>query len=66
MGRRSTAVVAALLCAALLPGAVNAAGPSFSPGAAGAGDPYYPLDGNGGYDVSHYGLILATSRPPTA
>jgi hypothetical protein len=58
MGRRSTAVVAALLCAALLPGAVNAAGPSFSPGAAGAGDPYYPLDGNGGYDVRHYGLVL--------
>lgn len=24
------------------------------PGAAGAGDPYFPLDGNGGYDVAHY------------
>ncbi|HWC22497.1 MAG TPA: M1 family metallopeptidase [Flexivirga sp.] len=23
-------------------------------GASGAGDPYYPMDGNGGYDVSHY------------
>ena len=64
MGRRSTAVVAALLCAALLPGAVNAAGPSFSPGAAGAGDPYYPLDGNGGYDVKHYDLVL-TYQPDT-
>ncbi len=28
------------------------------PGASGVGDPYFPLDGNGGYDVSHYGLKL--------
>ena len=57
MRRRSTVVVA-LLCAALLPGAVTAAGPSFTPGSPGAGDPYYPLDGNGGYDVKHYDLDL--------
>jgi hypothetical protein len=30
----------------------------FTPGAAGLGDPYYPLDGNGGYDVRHYHLDL--------
>jgi hypothetical protein len=30
-----------------------------SPGAAGVGDPYYPRDGNGGYDVRHYDLALA-------
>ncbi len=36
-------------------GAANAAdGPEFTPGAAGAGDPYFPKDGNGGYDVQHY------------
>jgi len=29
-----------------------------APGAPGAGDPYYPLDGNGGYDVSHYDIRL--------
>jgi aminopeptidase N len=29
-----------------------------SPGATGAGDPYFPLQGNGGYDVTHYGLNL--------
>ncbi|HEX2281145.1 MAG TPA: hypothetical protein VHG52_05210, partial [Thermomicrobiales bacterium] len=29
-----------------------------SPGAAGIGDPYYPLLGNGGYDVVHYTLDL--------
>jgi len=28
------------------------------PGAAGIGDPYYPLLGNGGYDVLHYTLDL--------
>jgi aminopeptidase N len=31
----------------------------YQPGAAGIGDPYYPLDGNGGYDVQHYDLDLA-------
>ena len=29
-----------------------------SPGAASAGDPYFPPDGNGGYDVQHYDLRL--------
>jgi aminopeptidase N len=29
-----------------------------SPGAVGAGDPYFPTQGNGGYDVGHYGLEL--------
>ena len=29
------------------------------PGAAGIGDPYFPKDGNGGYDVAHYGLNIA-------
>ncbi|OLF04538.1 hypothetical protein BLA60_40315 [Actinophytocola xinjiangensis] len=27
-------------------------------GAPGVGDPYYPLDGNGGFDVAHYDLRL--------
>jgi len=48
----------ALILAAVLPGPVAAGGPTFSPGASGAGDPYYPLDGNGGYDVKHYDLDL--------
>jgi aminopeptidase N len=30
----------------------------FTPGAPGAGDPYFPDMGNGGYDVSHYDLEL--------
>ncbi len=43
-------------------------GPSASatggPGAPGIGDSYYPLDGNGGYDVSHYDIRLSY-RPAT-
>ena len=30
-----------------------------TPGAPGIGDPYYPGDGNGGYDVAHYDLKIA-------
>ena len=30
----------------------------YSPGAPGLGDSYYRLDGNGGYDVRHYGLAI--------
>lgn len=29
-----------------------------TPGSAGIGDPYFPLDGNGGYDVKHYDLAI--------
>jgi aminopeptidase N len=41
-------------------GASTASSPSDhpSPGSAGIGDPYYPLLGNGGYDVRHYALDL--------
>ncbi|MGI6870348.1 M1 family metallopeptidase [Amycolatopsis sp. 3B14] len=35
-----------------------------APGAAGAGDPYYPYAGNGGYDVAHYDIRL-TYQPAT-
>jgi aminopeptidase N len=48
--------------AATLVLAAPAAG--FSPGAPGAGDPYYPFAGNGGYDVSHYDLELRYDRGP--
>ena len=30
----------------------------FSAGAPGIGDPYFPLEGNGGYDVGHYNLSV--------
>jgi hypothetical protein len=45
------------LCLALVAPATAPATPR--PGAAGIGDPYYPKDGNGGYDVAHYGLNVA-------
>jgi len=47
---------AALLASFVLAFPASAAEPS--PGAPGAGDPYYPDYGNGGYDVSHYDLRL--------
>nr|MBX2810688.1 immune inhibitor A [Myxococcales bacterium] len=30
----------------------------FTPGAEGIGDPYYPTDGNGGYNAEHYALEI--------
>lgn len=39
--------------------AATAAYAAPSPGARGIGDPYYPLYGNGGYDVSHYDIAVS-------
>lgn len=36
----------------------NPGNPPYSEGSAGAGDPYFPLSGNGGTDVLHYDLDL--------
>jgi aminopeptidase N len=38
--------------------AIPASAANFQPGAPGIGDPYYPVSGNGGYDVGHYDLRL--------
>jgi uncharacterized membrane protein len=46
----------ALVAATPATAAAAPAGPT--PGAPGAGDPYFPLQGNGGYDVRDYGLDL--------
>ena len=48
----------------LAAGVAQAGGASFEPGAPGLGDPYFPLDGNGGYDVKHY-LLEITYDPAT-
>jgi aminopeptidase N len=46
-------------------------GPKYTAGAEGAGDPYFPFAGNGGYDVQHYNLDITyallnpESDPPT-
>lgn len=49
-----TGLAFVLLATAVAAGAV----PTFRPGAAGIGDPYFPMDGNGGYDVKAYDLEL--------
>ena len=61
---RRLVVIAALLClCAALPATAPAKPPVFTPGAPGLGDEYFPLDGNGGYDVRHYDLDLAYDEP---
>src|SRR4051794_35765237 len=52
-------VVVVALFVALTPSVARAA---FSPGSAGLGDPFFPLAGNGGYDVSNYSLTLDYTR----
>ena len=50
------ATIVTLLCLASLPGLGLAKSPKYTAGSAGIGDPYFPGDGNGGYDVIHYDL----------
>jgi hypothetical protein len=49
-------LVLAGLVLGLAAGPPAAGAQSFTAGAAGVGDPYFPLEGNGGYDVQHYDL----------
>ena len=55
-----SAVLVALVLVFAGSAAPAAAGPGDRPrpGAPGIGDPYFPGDGNGGYDVAHYNLDL--------
>ena len=53
--RRPAAVLLAALVAGFL-GAAPAATAAPEPGAAGIGDDYFPIDGNGGIDVRHYAV----------
>ncbi|MET0492209.1 MAG: M1 family metallopeptidase [Actinoplanes sp.] len=63
--RRAAIVFTAVLALVLAAGApAGAQAPPFRPGAPGLGDPYFPLAGNGGYDVRHYGLAI-TYTPAT-
>jgi aminopeptidase N len=60
----STASAAVLLTAGCVAAPTLTPAPEHPPastptaGARGIGDPYFPLDGNGGYDVEHYDLDL--------
>ncbi|WKN15571.1 M1 family metallopeptidase [Streptomyces sp. JUS-F4] len=55
--RRRTATAPVLLALVLLGGGCSG-GVEGTPGAVGLRDPYFPGLGNGGYDVTHYGLEL--------
>jgi Peptidase family M1 domain/Peptidase M1 N-terminal domain/Immune inhibitor A peptidase M6 len=57
---RTLAVLAAVTALVLgqLPTAAAGSPRGGRPGAPGLGDPYFPLDGNGGYDVEHEDLHL--------
>ncbi|WP_371551164.1 M1 family metallopeptidase [Streptomyces sp. NBC_00554] len=69
--RRSArlALATAITVAAALTGPVSQAASTSSgaasPGAAGLGDPIFPLDGNGGYEVSRYTLDFDWRAPKT-
>ncbi|WP_334663356.1 M1 family metallopeptidase [Streptomyces cyaneofuscatus] len=56
--RPAPAATSVLLLALALLGAGCTGGVEGTPGAAGLRDPYFPGLGNGGYDVTHYGLEL--------
>jgi aminopeptidase N len=57
MSRTLTVLAATTVLVGMSPGMAAADhGEGGKPGAAGIGDPYFPLDGNGGYDVEHYDL----------
>jgi aminopeptidase N len=53
--RISRSLILAAVCLGVAAPAATAQGGA-SPGAPGIGDPYFPLEGNGGYDVRHYDL----------
>jgi aminopeptidase N len=57
--RRAVRALGVVLLAVLVVPAPAASAAEFSPGSAGLGDPFFPLAGNGGYDVAHYSLAFS-------
>ena len=53
-----TRILLLAAAATLAVGAGGAGAATFTPGAPGLGDPFFPLAGNGGYDVGDYALAL--------
>ena len=56
---RARAVLFLIGMLALTFASAGSAWAAFTPGSPGLGDPFFPLAGNGGYNVSHYGLSLS-------
>ena len=52
-------LLVAIAATLVLAAPAAASPPVFEPGSAGLGDSFFPLAGNGGYDVQHYELDLA-------
>ena len=59
MGSRWPAIAVVFVLLALAPATDAAARPPGATGSSGLGDRFFPLAGNGGYDVGHYDLELA-------
>jgi len=59
--KSATSIILAAAAATVISGltAAPALARSASPGASGGGDPYFPRQGNGGYNVGHYDLRIA-------
>ena len=67
---RRSLVAGAVGLGVLMAPAVSTAAPGdgsrYTAGASGAGDPYFPFAGNGGYDVQHYDLDITYTPPAPA
>ena len=63
LGRLGVVVLTVALLAVAAPAG---AADSFTPGSPGLGDPFFPLAGNGGYDVTNYAAapLRARNQPP--
>jgi hypothetical protein len=62
MHRRLLIALTAVVAGLLAPSVSAVAQPVYTPGVPGAGDPYFPDMGNGGYDVGHYDIRLSRRR----
>ena len=60
---RGKLALVSMLTVVALAGTSGVFAANFTPGSSGLGDPFFPLGGNGGYDVDHYGLTLAYDPP---
>ncbi|MEY2416365.1 MAG: hypothetical protein QOH53_1699, partial [Ilumatobacteraceae bacterium] len=60
---RGKFALVSMLTVVALAGTSGVFAADFTPGSSGLGDPFFPLGGNGGYEVDHYGLTLAYDPP---
>ena len=63
MFRGKLGLAVAVAATALVAVAPSASAQRYVAGSAGAGDPFFPQAGNGGYDVRHYSLAIDYDQP---